>query len=151
MSMGCLESYYQLVPETVMKKVVGAKLLLKYKQALTTLLNTKDVSDSAVNDANDGDFWGLDDELPAWVDYAAVRDELTNEFHRQTNMSICPLYTEGDGDCYDDLDSNQWVWMLAEDDVWIRKLTPEAEEFCKKYGTKKTDAINFDQRFCRYG
>ena len=149
--MGNIESYYQLVPETVLKKVVGAKLLKKYTQALTALLNEDSVSDAGVNDANEGDFWEFDDESPAWVDYAAARDELTNEFHRKTNMGICPLYTDGDGDCYDDLDTHKWYWMLAEDEVWVRKLTPEAAEFCKKYGTKKTSAINFDQRFSCYG
>ena len=64
-------------------------------------------------------------------------------------MDLTPLFTDGDGDCYDDLESNEWYWELDSRDVWVpRKMTPKAAAFVKKYGDS---AIDTDNRFSRYG
>lgn len=151
MSMGNIESYYQVVPETVMKKVVGKSKLDHYSIVLNALTDGSEAVDSDVDEAIADDFEYTDLEVPIWANYKAAYDDIVDTFKQKTGMTVYAKYLEGDGDCYDDLDSDKWYWMLAEDDVWIRKMTPQAAEFCKKYGTKKTPAIDTDERFSRYG
>ena len=154
MSMGTFEAYYQVVPETVLKKVVGAKLLLVYTQAMNALVTAVQrlgYGNEAINEAYEGDFGAFQPDLPEWVEFKAAEANITSEFHRQTDLGLALMYTDGDGDRYDDLEAKQWYWILAEDEVWVRKLTPAAEAFCKKYSTKKQSAIELDSRYCRFG
>ena len=57
------------------------------------------------------------------------------------------VYLDGEGDCYDDLDTDKWYWELDESDVWLpRKMTAKAKAFQEKYGD-----IDTDQRHSTFG
>ena len=150
MSMGNIESYYQVVPEKIVKKVVGAKAVQDYGVKLEVLKAAgTDICDSAVHDELEGNGYGtIDPESKEWLDFTKAYDKVCEIFKKKTGLNLYALYTEGDGDCYDDLESDKWYWAIPERDVWVRKTTKKADEFMKKYGDS---AIDTDQRFSIYG
>ena len=148
MSMGNIESYYQVVPDAVVKKVVGAKVYDAYTKAINAL-TASGMDDYEINDNLED---GLDKEhSPEWEAYLDAYETLTNTFKVKTNMALYAEYTSGDGDCYDDLEVNEWYWCIPEAAVWKREMTTAAEAFMKQYSTKKQVAIERDCRFSRYG
>lgn len=159
MSMGNIESYYQVVPEKIVKKVVGSKAIQDYGAKLKLLKgvvpetyvgsNPINISDSAIHDELNGDGYSdIDPESKEWLDFKKAYDKVCDTFEKKTGLGLYALYTEGDGDCYDDLDADKWYWAIPGGDVWVRKTTRKANAFLKKYGD---DAIDTDQRFSRYG
>lgn len=152
MSMGNIESFHQIVEETLVKKVVGAKLFNVFKKKFDTATEeygSPEMSD-ALNDGNDCYNEGacnFDQEEESWVKIRAAYDKVVNTFKEKTGMNISFVYFSGDGDFYDTIDSNSWNWELNYEDVWIpKKLTKKAKEFQQKYGN-----IGLDQRFSIYG
>lgn len=145
MSMGNIESFHQIVAADIVKKVVDKELYDDFMKKLSAF--TEDRDNSAVHDAlNEGDFWDVDDEDEAYKALDQAYQALRDHFEEKTGMSISYVYLDGDGDCYDDLDSG-WYWELNESDVWLpRKLTDKAKAFQEKYG-----AIDTDQRHSRFG
>jgi len=146
MSMGNIESYHQIVADDIVKKVVGKKLYDGFMKKLKAFVDDRD--ESAVHDAlNEGDFWDVDDEDEAWKELDQAYQAIRNDFEEKTGMSISYVYLDGDGDCYDDLDTDEWYWELDEFDVWLpRQMTDKAKAFQEKYG-----AIDTDQRHSRFG
>ena len=146
MSMGNIESLHQLVSENIVKKVVGKKLYDGFIKKLQSFTEDRDAS--AVHDAlNEGDFWDVDCEDEAWQELDQAYDALRDAFEEKTGMSISYVYLDGDGDCYDDVDTDEWYWELDEDDVWIpKKMTDKAKAFQEKYGN-----IDTDQRHSTFG
>ena len=151
MSMGNIESYHQIVEETLVKKVVGAKLFNVFKKKFDNApeeYGSPEMSD-ALNDGNDCYNEGscdFDQENEKWVEVRKAYDKVVNTFKEKTGMNISFVYFSGDGDCYDDITSNTWNWELNYTDVWIpKKLTKNAKEFQQKYGN-----IGLDQRFSIY-
>ena len=146
MSMGNIESYHQLVDEKIVKKVIGKKLYDDFMEKLSAF--TDEHEESAVNDAlNEGDFCDVDDEDDDWKELDKAYEALRDAFEEKTGMSIFYVYFSGDGDCYDDVETNEWYWELDEDDVWIpKRMTDKAKAFQEKYG-----AIDTDQRHSEFG
>jgi hypothetical protein len=144
--MGNIISFHQIVADDIVKKVVGKKLYDDFMEKHQAFV--KDRDESAVHDAlNEGDFWDVDDEDEEYKALDKAYEALHNAFEEKTGMSLSYIYLDGDGDCYDDLDTDEWYWELDEDDVWLpRKLTAKAKAFQKKYGD-----IDTDQRFSVYG
>jgi hypothetical protein len=144
--MGNIESYHQIVADDIVKKVVGKKLYDGFVKKLQAFAEDRDAS--AVHDAlNEGDFWDVDDEDDAWKELDRAYEALLDAFKEKTGMSISYVYLSGDGDCYDDLDTDEWYWELDESDVWLpRKMTDKAKAFQEKYGE-----IDTDQRHSRFG
>ena len=152
MSMGNIESFHQIVEETLVKKVVGAKLFNVFKKKFDNApeeYGSPEMSD-ALNDGNDVYNEGscdFDQENEKWVEIRKAYDKVVNTFKEKTGMNISFDYFSGDGDFYDTIDSNTWNWELNYTDVWIpKKLTKKAKEFQQKYGN-----IDLDQRFSIYG
>lgn len=150
MSMGNIESYYQVVPDNIVKKVVGSKAVKDYLDKLELLKDSdSQICDSAVHDELEGNGYGtIDPESKEWLDFKKAYDKVCDTFTKKTGLDLYALYTEGDGDCYDDLCADKWYWALPEREVWVRKTTEKADEFMKKYGNS---AIDTDQRFSIYG
>lgn len=150
MSMGNIESFYQVVPDKIVKKVVGNKAIKDYDEKLKLLKESDSgLSGEDISEELDGDGYGsIDTESKEWLDFKKAYDKVYEIFEKKTGLRLFAQYTAGDGDCYDDLDANQWYWVIPERDVWVRKTTKKADEFLKKYGN---DAIETDQRFSRYG
>lgn len=148
MSMGNIESYHQLVAEDIVKKVVDKTLYDDFMGKLKTFVENHDDSDCGVHDAlNEGDFWNVDDEDEDWKALEKSYEAIRNDFEEKTGMSISYVYLSGDGDCYDDVATDEWYWELDEDDVWLpRKMTDKAKAFQEKYGS-----IDTDQRHSRFG
>lgn len=147
MSMGNIESYHQLVDEKTVKKAVGKKIFESFMKKLDALISVS--NDSEANDAlNEGDFWGnFCDDDEAYVAAQEAYDALRAEFRKKTGLRVFYSHFEGDGDCYDDIESGTWQWELATSDVFVpRKLTKKAEKFIKEYGD-----ISLEQRFSVYG
>lgn len=146
MSMGNIESFHQIVADDIVKKVVDKELYDDFKKKLQAFI--EDHESSAVHDAlNEGDFWDVDDEDEAYKALDKAYEALHNDFEEKTGMTISYVYLSGDGDCYDDLDTDEWYWELDESDVWLpRKMTDKAKAFQEKYG-----AIDTDQRHSRFG
>lgn len=146
MSMGNIESFHQIVADDIVKKVVDKELYDDFKKKLQAFI--EDHESSAVHDAlNEGDFWDVDDEDEAYKALDKAYEALRNDFEEKTGMSISYVYLSGDGDCYDDLDTDEWYWELDDSDVWLpRKMTDKAKAFQEKYG-----AIDTDQRHSRFG
>lgn len=146
MSMGNIESFHQIVADDTVKKVVDKKLYDDFKKKHQAFI--EDHESSAVHDAlNEGDFWDVDDEDEAYKELDQAYQAIRNDFEEKTGMSISYVYLDGDGDCYDDLDTCEWYWELDEDDVWLpRKMTDKAKAFQEKYG-----AIDTDQRHSTFG
>lgn len=146
MSMGNIESYHQIVADDIVKKVVEKKLYDGFMKKLKAFVEDRD--ESAVHDAlNEGDFWDVDDEDEEYKALDQAYGALRDAFEENTGMSISYVYLSGDGDCYDDLDSDEWYWELDESDVWLpRKLTDKAKAFQEKYGK-----IDTDQRHSTFG
>lgn len=152
MSMGNIESFHQIVEETLVKKVVGAKLFNVFKKKFDNApeeYGSPEMSD-ALNDGNDVYNEGscdFDQENEKWVEIRKAYDKVVNTFKEKTGMNISFVYFSGDGDFYDTIDSNTWNWELNYEDVWIpKKLTKKAKAFQEKYGN-----IDLDQRFSIYG
>ena len=150
MASGNIEGYYQVVPENIVKKVVGSEAVQDYGVKLEALkASGTDICDSAVHDELDDNGYGtINPESKEWLDFKKAYDKVCDTFKEKTGLGLYALYTEGDGDCYDDLESGKWYWVIPDQDVWVRKTTPKADEFMKKYGNTAIDA---DQRFSRYG
>lgn len=150
MSMGNIESFYQVVPDKIVNKVVGNKAIKDYDEKLKLLKESDSgLSGEDISEELDGDGYGnIDTESKEWLDFKKAYDKVCEIFEKKTGLRLFAQYTAGDGDCYDDLDANQWYWVIPERDVWVRKTTKKADEFLKKYGN---DAIETDQRFSRYG
>ena len=151
MSMGNIESYHQIVEETLVKKVVGAKLFNVFKKKFDNApeeYGSPEMSD-ALNDGNDCYNEGscdFDQENEKWVEVRKAYDKVVSTFKEKTGMNISFVYFSGDGDLYDTITSNTWNWELNYTDVWIpKKLTKKAKEFQQKYGN-----IGLDQRFSIY-
>ena len=151
MSMGNIESYHQIVEETLVKKVVGAKLFNVFKKKFDNApeeYGSPEMSD-ALNDGNDCYNEGscdFDQENEKWVEVRKAYDKVVSTFKEKTGMNISFVYFSGDGDLYDTIESNTWNWELNYTDVWIpKKLTKKAKEFQQKYGN-----IGLDQRFSIY-
>ena len=146
MSMGNIESFHQIVDEKIVKKVVGTKLYNAFMDKLTDF--TDEHGEDATNDAlNEGDFWDVDSEDEAWQELNEAYEDLCSAFEEKTGMSISYVYFSGDGDCYDDVETDEWYWELDEDDVWIpKKMTDKAKAFQEKYGN-----IDTDQRHSQFG
>ena len=146
MSMGNIESYHQLVEDKIAKKVIGKKLYDGFMKKLTAF--TEEHGEGATHLAlNEGDFYDVDDEDEDWQELDKAYEALRDAFEEKTGMSISYVYLSGDGDCYDDVDTNEWYWELDEDDVWIpKKLTDKAKAFQEKYGS-----IDLDQRHSEFG
>lgn len=146
MAMGNIESYHQLVADKTVKKVVGKKLYDGFMKKLNAF--TEDRDNRAVHDAlSEGDFWGVDDEDEAWKELVQAYTALRDAFKEKTRMPISYVYLDGDGDCYDDVETDKWYWELDYTDVWIpRKMTAKAKAFQEKYGN-----IDTDQRHSRCG
>jgi hypothetical protein len=144
--MGNIESYHQLVDGNIVKKVVGKKLYDAFMKKHESFVEDSD--ESAVNDAlNEGDFWDVDCDDEDYKALDQAYDALRDAFEEKTGMSISYVYLDGDGDCYDDLDTDEWYWELDESDVWLpRKLTAKAKAFQEKYGN-----IDTDQRHSQFG
>lgn len=147
MPMGNIESYYQVVPASIVNKVVGAEAGKDCAEKLKLLKESLKISDSDINDElnDEGD---IDQESKEWLAFKKAYDTVCETFKTKTGLTLCALYTEGDGDCYDDLESYTWYWVIPEHEVWIRKTTEKAAEFIKKYGE---GAIDTDQRFSQFG
>lgn len=159
MSMGNIESYHQVVPENIVTKVVGKKAIKDYSDKLETLKGVdvenfvgsrhRKVNDSDINEALDDDCCGdIDPESKEWLDFKKAYDNVCDTFEKKTGLRLYALYTDGDGDCYDDLKTNKWYWVIPERDVWVRTTTEKAKAFLKKYGNS---AIETDQRHSRFG
>ncbi len=152
MSMGNIESYHQIVEEKIVKKVVGAKLFNAFKKKFDKFAEDEGAADmsDALNDGQDGFNDGccsFDPTDEAWVKVREAYDKVTEAFEEKTGMTVSFIYFTGDGDCYDDLDSDEWYWELNPRDVWVpKKLTKKAKDFQEKYGN-----IDTDQRFSCYG
>ena len=152
MSMGNIESYHQTVEEKLVKKVVGAKLFNSFKKLFDKFAEDNGAAEmsDALNDGGDGFNDGccdFDQEDENWVKVKEAYNKVTEAFKKNTGMTISFIYFTGDGDCYDDLDSNEWYWELNFRDVWVpKKLTKKALEFQKTYGN-----IDTDQRFSCFG
>lgn len=146
MSMGNIESFHQIVEDDIVKKVVDKELYDDFKKKHQAFIEDHD--SSAVHDAlNEDDFWDVDDEDEAWKELDQAYQALCNDFEEKTGMTIYYVYLSGDGDCYDDLDTDEWYWELDESDVWLpRKMTDKAKAFQEKYGD-----IDTDQRHSRFG
>ena len=146
MASGNIESYYQLVEEDIVKKVVDKTLFDDFMGKLKAFIEDRD--ESGVHDAlNEDDFWDVDDEDEEYLALAKAYKALRNDFNKKTRLSISYVYLDGEGDAYDDVDTDDWYWELDEDDVWIpKKMTAKAKAFEKKYGS-----IDTDQRHSRYG
>lgn len=144
MSMGNIESYHQLVAEKIVKKVVGKKLYDNFMKKLSAV--TDEYGNSSTHDAlNEGEFWDIDWEDEAWKKLDQAYGALRSDFEEKTGMSISYVYFSGDGDCYDDVDTDEWYWELDEDDVWIpKKMTDKAKAFQEKYGNIDTDQRHSD-------
>jgi hypothetical protein len=144
--MGNIESFHQIVAADIVKKVVDKELYDDFMKKVNTFI--EDHQCSAVHDAlNEGDFWDVDDEDEAWKELDKAYEALCDDFEEKTGMTIYYVYLSGDGDCYDDLDTDEWYWELDESDVWLpRKMTDKAKAFQEKYG-----AIDTDQRHSRFG
>jgi hypothetical protein len=148
--MGNIESYYQVVPDKIVKKVVGSKAVKDYLDKLELLKDSdSQICDSAVHGELEGNGYGtIDAESKEWLDFKKAYEKVCDTFTRKTGLDLYALYTEGDGDCYDDLRADTWYWAIPEREVWVRKTTEKADEFMKKYGNS---AIDTDQRFSIYG
>jgi len=146
MPMGNIESFHQIVADDIVKKVVGKKLYDGFMKKLSAF--TEDRDNSAVHDAlNEGDFWDVDYEDEAYKALDQAYQALRDDFEEKTGMSISYVYLDGDGDCYDDVETDKWYWELDESDVWLpRKMTAKAKAFQEKYGN-----IDTDQRHSRCG
>lgn len=146
MSMGNIESYHQIVADDIVKKVVGKKLYDDFKKKHQAFIEDND--ESAVHDAlNEDDFWDVDADDDTWKELDQAYQALRGDFEEKAGMSISYVYLSGDGDCYDDVDSDEWYWELDEADVWIpKKMTDKARAFEKKYGS-----IDTDQRHSEFG
>lgn len=147
MSMGNIESYHQIVADDIVKKVVDKELYDDFKKKLTAF--TKEHDECSTHDAlNEGDFWSdVDDEDEEYKALDQAYGALRDNFEEKTGMSISYVYLSGDGDCYDDLDTDEWYWELDEGDVWLpRKMTDKAKAFQEKYGN-----IDTDQRHSEFG
>lgn len=153
MSMGNIDCYLHVVPETIVKKVVGKRIYDAYQKAYKAVTSDpSECTDDDIKEAIDNDMLVHDDDASdEWNAFVKAYDDLTDKFKEKTGMDLCAEYTDDDGDCYDDLKDHQWYWYIPDDQVIIQKLTPAAAEFQKKYGTKKTSAIELNQRFSRYG
>lgn len=148
MSMGNIESYYQVVPEKTVIQVAGEAVVKKFLAAIAAVEEKEDDGSEDISEALNEDGWSsIDTDSSEWKALVKEYKELQDAFGDKTGMSLQYVYLAGDGDCYDDLDVG-WYWVLDEDDVWSRNLTPAAKKFLKTYGD---DAIDTDQRFSRYG
>lgn len=152
MSMGNIESFHQIVDEKLVKKVVGAKLFNNFNKLFDKFAEEEGAAEmsDALNDGGDGFNDGccdFDQEDENWVKVKKAYNKVTEAFKEKTGMTVSFIYFTGDGDCYDDLDSSEWYWVLNDSDVWVpKKLTKKALDFQKKYGN-----IDKDQRFSCYG
>lgn len=147
MSMGNIESFHQIVEADTVKKVVDKELYDDFMKKLNAF--TENHSESGTHDAlNEDDFWDdVDDEDEEYKALDQAYKALRNDFEEKTGMSISYVYLDGDGDCYDDLDTDEWYWELDESDVWLpRKMTDKAKAFQEKYGE-----IDTDQRHSTFG
>lgn len=153
MSMGNIESYLHVVPENIVKKVVGKRIYDAYQAAYKAVTSDPaECTDSDLKEAmNDGQLVHDDEASDEWNAFVKAYDDLTDTFKEKTGLTLCAEYTDGDGDCYDDLETNTWYWHIPDSQVYIQQLTPAASEFQKKYGTTKVSAIELNQRFSRYG
>ncbi len=153
MPMGNIESYLHIVPETIVKKVVGKRIYYAYQKAYKAVTSdpTECTDDDIKESIDNGTLVHDDDASDAWNEFAKAYARITAKFKEKTGLTLCAEYTDGDGDCYDDLKDHQWYWYLPDNQVIIQKLTPAAIEFQKKYGTKKVSAFELNQRFSRYG
>lgn len=151
MPTGNIEGYYQVVRETILKKVVGTKTVQDYLDKLE-LLKRKPllkIGDATIHDELNGDGYGdIDPDSKEWLAFKKAYDKVCDTFKKKTGLDIYAMYTEGNGDAYDDLASYRWYWVIPGHEVWIRKPTKKAAEFMKKYGDC---AIDLDQRFSIYG
>ena len=152
MSMGNIESYHQTLEEKLVKKVVGAKLFNDFKKKFDKFAEDEGAAEmsDALNDGGDGFNDGccdFDQEDENWVKVKEAYNKVKEAFKKNTGMTVNLIWFNGDGDCYDDLDSCTWYWEINYRDVWVpKKLTKKALEFQKKYGN-----IDKDQRFSCYG
>lgn len=146
MPCGNIESYHQLVKEKIVKKVVGKKLYDVFMKKHTAFIENHD--GCAVNAAlNEDDFGNVDIEDETWKELVQAYESLRNAFEEKTGMTISYSYLYGDGDDYDDVDTDKWYWELNVDDVWIpKKMTDKAKAFEEKYGY-----IDTDQRHSKFG
>ena len=148
MSMGNIESFHQIVPEKTLITVVGKALVNKWHEAKDAITNSLGICDSTLADYLNGEGNDIDADSKEWIAFEKVHNRLLSKFKEKTGLDLVPMYTDGDGDCYDDLEAETWYWELDISDVWVRKMTPTASKFIKTYGN---DAINTDCRFSRYG
>ncbi len=150
MSSGNIESYHQLVAEKIVKKVVGKKLYDGFMKKYKAFFEDRDdgAGNDALNDAlNEGDFWGVDNEDEAWKDLDRAYKALRDDFEEKTGMTISYVYLSGDGEAYDDVETDNWYWELDDSDVWLpRRMTAKAKAFQEKYGN-----IDTDQRHSQFG
>lgn len=146
MSMGNIESYHQIVADDIVKKVVGKKLYDTFMEKLSDF--TDEHGDGSTHLAlNEGDFDDFDDEDKNWKELDKAYEALCDDFEEKTGMSIYYVYLSGNGDCYDDVSTDEWYWELDDDDVWIpKKMTDKAKAFQEKYGN-----IDTDQRHSEFG
>lgn len=153
MSMGNIESYLHVVPENIVKKVVGKRIYDAYQAAYKAVTSDpSECTDDDIKEAIDNGTMVHDDEASeAWNQFVEAYDNISDKFKEKTGLTLCAEYTDGDGDCYDDLKDHQWYWYIPDNQVFIHQPTPAAAEFQKKYGTKKTSALELNQRFSRYG
>ena len=153
MPMGNIDIYLHVVPNTVVKKVVGKRIYDAYQKAYKAV--TRDPSECTDDDIKEAIDNGMlvhdDDASDEWNAFVKAYDSITDTFKEKTGMDLCAEYTDDDGDCYDDLKDHQWYWHIPEDQVIIQKLTPAAAAFQKKYGKKRVSAFKLNQRFSRYG
>lgn len=148
MSMGNIESYYQVVPEKTVITVAGEAVVKKFLAAIAAVEKSADTDPEEISEAlNEGGWSSIDTDSREWKALEKAYKKLQDAFDDKTGLRLQYVYLAGDGDCYDDLDVG-WYWVLDEGEVWSRKLTPAAKKFLKTYGK---DAISTDQRFSRFG
>ena len=146
MPMGNIESYHQLVADDIVKKVVDKTLYDDFMKKLNAF--TEEHGACSTHTAlNNGDFLGFDDNDESWLELDKAYEALYDDFEEKTGMTLSYVYLSGEGDCYDDVETNEWYWELEEDDVWVpRKMTDKAMAFQEKYGS-----IDTDQRHSTFG
>ena len=145
MSMGNIESYHQVIGQDTVQKVVGKQLLEQFLSRLKPFI--ADFGNEEVYDTLNGDLGRIDPDEAGWKAVADAFNEIRETFSKQTGLTLYYTFLGGDGDCYDDLDADEWYWELCHRDVWMpQQLTEKARDFIKKFGD-----IELDQRFSRYG
>lgn len=145
MSMGNIESYHQVISQDTVQKVVGKQILDQFLSRIKPFID--EFGNTEVYDTLNGELGNIDPDEAGWQAAEAAFTELRDTFSKQTGLDLCYTFLGGGGDCYDDLESDEWYWELDYCDVWVPKqLTEQARDFIKKFGE-----IDLDQRFSRYG